>query len=244
MATDDGGLTIAKPKVVLVEGKDEDDFFSKLAAHLDLSHEIQFIEMKGRAQLRNRIRSVLNAPGADIITSVGVVRDADNDPKAAFQSVCDALANAGLCRPTSNLEPVGSSPQVMAMVLPDEKTRGMLEDLCLRSVADDPAMLCVRQYFCCVERRLQGRPRNLAKARVRAFLASREMLEEGYFELLQDCAKRLPPELPDPPSTAKVHAFLASRYKPDLDLGIAAKEGYWPLDHPAFDDVKAFLKKL
>lgn len=244
MATDDGGLTIAKPKVVLVEGKDEVEFFSKLAAHLDLSQHIQFIEMKGRAQLRNRIRFVLIAPGADIIISVGVVRDADNDPKAAFQSVCDALANAGLARPTAPLDPAGSSPQVMAIVLPDENTPGMLEDVCLRSVEDDAAMTCLEEYFGCVKARLDHLPQNPSKARVRAFLVSREVLEEGYFELLQDCAKRIPPKLPQCPSTAKVHAFLASRYKPDLDLGIAAKEGYWPLDHPAFDDVKAFLKKL
>ena len=42
----------------------------------------------------------------------------------------------------------------------------------------------------------------------------------------------------------KSNCSLASRYKPDLDLGIAAKEGYWQMDHPAFAQVKQFLRTL
>jgi len=120
----------------------------------------------------------------------------------------------------------------------------MLEDVCLQSVENDPAMCCVEEYFGCLKKRLSELRQNLSKARVRSFLVSREVLEEAYFELLQGCAKPVLLEMPESPSTARVHAFLASRYKPDLDLGIAAKTGYWCLDHYAFDSVKAFLKKL
>jgi hypothetical protein len=59
------------------------------------------------------------------------------------------------------------------MILPEENTPGMLEDLCLRAVAQDPAMLCVEQYFQCLQQRGLSLPHNRSKAKVQAFLASR-----------------------------------------------------------------------
>jgi hypothetical protein len=132
------------------------------------------------------------------------------------------------------------------MILPGDGREGMLEDLCLESVADDPAIPCLEEHFRCLEEQLEAGafPGNPSKARVRAFLASMEWLEEAHFEYLQEHLEEHLSELPDAPSVAKIHAFLASRYKPDLDLGIAAKEGYWQLDHPAFAQVKQFLSTL
>lgn len=40
---------------------------------------------------------------------------------------------------------------------------------------------------------------------------------------------------------AKVHAYLASREKPDKRLGEAASANYWPFDNSVFDNVKRFL---
>jgi hypothetical protein len=132
----------------------------------------------------------------------------------------------------------------MAMVLPGGDRPGMLEDVCLQSVENDPAMGCVEEYFGCLKKRLSELRQNLSKARVRSFLVSREVLEEAYFELLQGCAKRFLLEMPESPSTARVHTFLASRYKPALDLGLAAQANYWPLEHSAFQNVKQFLLRL
>ena len=43
---------------------------------------------------------------------------------------------------------------------------------------------------------------------------------------------------------ARVQAFLASRPKHVVHLGLAAYKGYWPWDDPAFDHVKQFLCTL
>ena len=240
-----GFLTATKSRVVFVEGKDEGQFFSALARYLELPDEIQFIDVGGKDNLRPMIRALKDrSEWAEVVTSVGVVRDADNDPRAAFQSICDALQSAGLARPTAPLKPAGSSPQVMAMVLPDIETPGMLEDLCLRSVESDRAMTCVDEYFCCLEQRLEQLPQNPSKARVQAFLASREVLEEAHFDLLQECVKGLLSELPDSRSLSRIHTFLASRYKSALNLGLAAQAKYWPLDNPAFAEVRRFLSTL
>jgi hypothetical protein len=43
---------------------------------------------------------------------------------------------------------------------------------------------------------------------------------------------------------AKIHTFLSSRTRPDLRLGEAALEGYWPFPSSVFDDLKQFLRMI
>ncbi len=164
---------VSKPRVLIVEGEDEKRLFSALIAHLDLS-DIEIRAIGGKTRIHSNIRALTMTSGFDEVISVGVIRDADEDPTAAFQSVCGALQDAGLARPTESMQPAGDSPRVIVMILPSEETSGMLEDLCLESVREDPAMRCVDEYFECLEERVGKLPRNLSKARVHAFLASRE----------------------------------------------------------------------
>jgi hypothetical protein len=239
------GRAITKPKLLLVEGKDEVELFDKLLTDLGLA-DIDIWDIMGKTKFRENIEALPRLSGFDRVTSVGIVTDADKQPKGAFDSICDALEAAGLPRPTTPLQSVGDAPQVAIMILPGREAPGMIEDLCLESVADDPAMPCLEEYFRCLEGQLEAGvfPGNPSKAVVRAFLASMEWLEETHFEYLQEHLEEYLPELPNAPSVAKVHAFLASRYKPNLDLGNAAKKGYWRLDHPAFAQVKQFLGTL
>jgi hypothetical protein len=237
------GKEIIQPKLLLVEGRDEAELFDKLLTDLEIA-EVGIWRVGGRSKFRPRLEALTKYSGFDQVISIGIVRDADNDPSSAFDSICGALENAGLSRPAAPLQPVGNDPQIVVMVLPGEDTPGMLEDVCLESVSDDPAMSCVNQFFQCLEEHLDNLPRNPSKAMVRAFLASREWIEIGIFEYLQSCLENYLPNLPQVSSVAQAHTFLASRYKPKLDLGIAAKEGYWNLDHPAFTPMKHFLNTL
>lgn len=236
------GKVITKPKLLLVEGKDEVYLFNKLLSDLTLEN-IEVRDVGGKSKFANRLKVLFNSPNHENITSVGIIRDADTHSAGAFASVCDALHKAGLPTPTIPLQSVGNLPQVMIMIIPGGGQLGMLEDLCLASVVDDPAMACVERYFECLKEQidLSSFPGNLAKAKVRAFLAAMEWGEETYFESIQKYLKIQPA---DAPSVAQAHTFLASRYKPNLDLGIAAQRGYWKLDHPTFDQVKQFLKQL
>jgi hypothetical protein len=236
------GKVITEPKLLLVEGKDEVKFFTQLVSDLDLVG-IQVRAVGGKARFRDRLNALLKGPGHDRVTSLGIVRDADKNPQGAFDSICGALRALGLPIPPAPLQPVGDSPQITVMILPDKDSEGMLEDLCLASVVGDPAMACVEAYFACLEDQidLDDLPNNPAKARMRAFLSAMEWCEEAYFESLQEHLRIHPPENP---TVAQVHTILSSRYKPDLDLGIAAQKGYWPLDDPIFADVKQFLRSL
>lgn len=43
---------------------------------------------------------------------------------------------------------------------------------------------------------------------------------------------------------ASIHAWLATRPKPNVSVGVAAKVGYWDLDHERLDQVREFLSGL
>ena len=49
-----------------------------------------------------------------------------------------------------------------------------------------------------------------------------------------NCLKSLGPGIPVREWKTRVHAFIAAQNRPDVSLGIAAKRGYFPLDHAAF----------
>lgn len=181
-------IQILSPCLLVVEGREEELFFGALIKHLGLQN-IQIIPLGGKGQLRQNLRALVASPGFAGVTSLGIVRDANTDPGAAFQSVCDALQNAKLPAPQRPLVPVGSKPRVIVMILPEENAPGMLENLCLKAVAQDPAMFCVEQYFQCLQQRGISLPDNESKAKVQVFLASKpkaglrlgEAAQAGYW---------------------------------------------------------------
>jgi hypothetical protein len=166
---------IAAPKQLVVEGIDAVVFFRALLREIGLAN-IQVQNFGGVDELRGFLKGLQRQDGfAQMVVSLGIARDAERDPTSAFQSVCSALRGAGLTDPSQIETFEGSDPKVGVLILPDAKTPGMLETLCLRAVDDDPVMPCVDEYFNCVDQRLPSAesPRILEKARVQVFLASR-----------------------------------------------------------------------
>lgn len=181
-------ITITQPNVLLVEGDEDKVFFEALIKHLHLQ-DIQILPIGGKEKLRRNLRALVKTPGFTKVTTLGVVRDADTDPNAAFQSVRDTLQAVNLPAPERPLAPVGHSPRVAVMILPGESAPGMLEDLCLEAVVQDPAMLCVEQFFECLQQEKLSLPDNMSKAKVQVLLASRrkaglrlgEAAQAGYW---------------------------------------------------------------
>jgi len=163
---------ITEPRQLVVEGRDAEALFQALLGQIGVTG-VQVQNFGGIRELRGFLKALCNAPSFAQVTSLGIVRDAETDAKAAFQSVCGALNGANLTVPTQPMAPTGHSPQVNVLILPDATTPGMLETICLQAVGDDPVIECIEQYFECVEQRTGSRPRNMPKARVQAFLASR-----------------------------------------------------------------------
>jgi hypothetical protein len=165
-------VKIKQPNVLVVEGREEELFFGALIKHLGLQN-IQTMPIGGKEQLRPNLKALAVSPGFPEVVSLGVVRDANADPGAAFQSVHDALQAANLPTPERPLAFVGERPRVTVLILPGGDRKGELEDLCLDAIAQDPAMPCVEQYFECLQQKGLSLPGNISKAKVQVFLASR-----------------------------------------------------------------------
>ncbi len=171
-------ISIKKKKLLLVEGQDEVMLIDKLLRELELTEVLQIINVNGKNNISRGLKSLMKHSDSHRISSIGIIRDADKNPKGAFDSICSALENAGLAKPKQPEELVGDKPKVAIMILPTANTEGMLETLCLQSVQEDPAMACVNQYFDCLKKQLgeAQMPKNLAKAKTAAFLSSRPEL--------------------------------------------------------------------
>jgi hypothetical protein len=147
-------LEITKPAVLVVEGPEDERFFSALIRHLALD-TLQATVSGGKDNLKAHLLQLIATPGfIDVpVGSLGIVRDADRNPRGAFQSVCGHLRGAGLPEPRSPLQPIGDNPRITAMILPagDVSIPGMLEDVCLSAVSATQGFKCVNQYFECLQ---------------------------------------------------------------------------------------------
>jgi hypothetical protein len=198
--------TITYGKLLIVEGHTAFQFFKALLRHLGLLSVIEIRNTGGNEELPDYLPTLTGVSGFRGVQSLGIVRDAEKDAVLAFNDVQRALREAGLPVPTQPTALAPGRPTVSVFILPDCTAPGMLETLCWQAVRDDPATLCVDDYFRCLQERSVKAPVSLPKA--------------------------------------YVHAFLASRPRPELLVGQAAHEGYWPWDHPAFDPLKVFLRAL
>ncbi len=169
-----GYREIEKRKQLLVEGNDADSFLTVLLKNLKIT-SIQIQNYGGKDELKGFLKQFLKAPGfQEKVESLGIVRDAETSPKSAFQSICSALKIAGFPVPQIPLEKTKTQPCISVFILPDNKTKGMLETICLRSVEKDSTMVCIDTYFKCLKKKLNTLPKNIEKARLQAFLASRK----------------------------------------------------------------------
>lgn len=198
--------TIVKSRLLVVEGRDEEMFFTAaLRDHLGLA-DVQIIPSHGKARLAQILPALVNDPHFSMVQGLGVVRNADltapgsTDTSAAraFQSVCGSLGRAGLPCPAGHGQFAAGPPRVGVFIIPNGVDDGMLETLCLVSVSSLPEFPCVDGYFRC----LQGHgavPNNLHKARAHAWLASRaepdkrvgEAAQAGYWPWASDAFRDL-----------------------------------------------------
>ncbi|MCC7143819.1 MAG: hypothetical protein IT349_17105 [Candidatus Eisenbacteria bacterium] len=164
--------SIRSPHVLLAEGRDLDVFLQALLRNLGIGG-VEIFNFGGVSQCRPFLEAFVLTPGFELVERLGVVRDAEGSASSARDSLRDAISNAGL-RPSRREEIwTGQRPSVGYFILPGGGRDGALEDLCLDSVREDPALACVDSFFECLSRR-RPPPLNPRKARLMAFLASRE----------------------------------------------------------------------
>lgn len=162
-------LEITKLKIIAVEGRDEDNFFSALFDNLGIS-DIQIIDFGGKTNYKKRIKSITKVSGFSKVKSFALTRDADdNPPGSAFESIKYSLQQAGLSVPNSLNVFTKSNPSIGVFIMPGDSKEGMLEDLCLQSIENLPVIDCIDSFIDCSEEK----PSNQSKAKIMCYLATK-----------------------------------------------------------------------
>jgi len=171
---DDAPKPIKSRKVLAVEGKDEENFFDALLQYMNITDfDIRWVGDKDKFPVRFPV--LLKTPGffnpdkSPRVSHLAIVRDKDKDE--AFKSISNIVATAGLKPPTKHSTFSDGNPKVGIFIMPGHKVKGtMLEDLCLKTVENHPAMKCVNEFASCVSA-LPTSPKNISKAKVHVFKA-------------------------------------------------------------------------
>lgn len=170
--------SIETPAQLLVEGRTAEIFFRELVEFLNLQAQLQVRDFGDIDNLTAYLETFTQLEKfIEKVTSIGIIRDAEDKPAtSAFSSVCDSL-KAVKIEPPQN---IGMAEQkaikVGVFILPDCQNKGMLETLCLASLSDQLVTLaCMNGYFDCLETNGITLPKNMAKARTWAFLATQNL---------------------------------------------------------------------
>lgn len=157
---------------LLVEGNDQRNFFEAVVQHLALAH-VQVWNFGGVHDLGEFLGAFVNMRGFRSVSSVGIVRDAEEDAVLALQRVNRALRNANL--PVSIEPPANGEGNLRTnvLILPDGKRPGMLETLLYETFAGTEESYCIEQYFDCMGDLATFTEGKRDKARAHAWLATR-----------------------------------------------------------------------
>ncbi len=144
--------TIEAPNLLLVEGADEYHFFRFLRPRDD----VQIHVYGGKDQLKSTLKLLVGIEGYDRLKRVAIVRDADDDPKAALQSALgqwkSGLGEQSALKVTSDVWFKDSQEREWTVwIMPDPNSRGDLEELLWRVVKTDEHRKCVEELITCLD---------------------------------------------------------------------------------------------
>lgn len=164
------GDIIRQKKVLSVEGKDEVNFFDALLKYIGIT-DFEIRHVGGKENFKNKLPALVKMTGFSDVQVLAVIRDADADASKAFQSIRNILKKEGLNPPSQINQFSNGKLKIGIFIMPGNSDTGMLENLCLKTVENHPAMECVKVFIDCVSK-LEKTPHNMPKAKAQAFLAA------------------------------------------------------------------------
>ena len=145
-------------KLLLVEGDTPVHFFEAILRHLTLENEVEIRNYGGIRQLRSYLKALSKSTEfRSLVQSLGIARDAEDDPAGAKASVMSAVHAAQ----------IPSHVNVQIEILPDDRTKGMIETLFVQSVEANPHFKCVNMFFECTSQNGISYPGELLERQTR-----------------------------------------------------------------------------
>lgn len=157
-------------KVILVDGQDEVYFFDALLRFLKI-FDVEVREAGGGRQFIDNFSAFCTLRGFEDVKSLGVTRDAEDNADGAFENIKHALRQNHMKVPGETNQFTEGKPRIGIFIMPGDSDKGMLENLCLKTVKEHPAMNCVNAFISCASS-LEDPLTNIPKASAQAFLAA------------------------------------------------------------------------
>jgi len=184
---------IREKKVLAVEGKDEVNFFDALLKHLGITDDVEVRDVGGKYQFKSKLPALVRTTGFSDVEVFVIIRDADTDANAVFESIRDILKGQDLEPPSQINQFSDGNPRIGIFIMPGNSDTGMLEDLCLKTVDEQPAMECANVFIDCASG-LRDPPQVMAKAKAQVFLAAMPEIansvgvgaQKGYWDFNSD----------------------------------------------------------
>jgi len=165
---------IRNKKLLAVEGDDDVGFFVQL---LDKIKILDFfvLPVDGKGNFNEQLPLLMKISGFSKVTHFAIIRDRDENSKnSAFNSIADILRRKMDFQviPSKHGEWSFGKPQIGIFIMPGDAIKGKaLEDLCLKTVENHPAIKCVNEFISCACA-LETKPKNISKAKAQTFLAA------------------------------------------------------------------------
>jgi hypothetical protein len=187
---------IFQKKLLLVEGKDEAVFVNTLLKELGIS-DVQIKDMGGKDKFPRNILGLPTTTGFEEVYILGILRDAEDKPaRSTFDSVCSDLKRVDLPLPQALTHFSDTKPSIGIFVMPDNRREGMLEDLCLESLANTDKITHTDNFF--NKANVTNSAKDFSKRRVQAWLSiahneeylQREVgraAETGFWDFTHPC---------------------------------------------------------
>ena len=206
-------------KLLLVEGNDDLRFFQAMSRHWGIT-DVAVSSYNGKPNLGNDLSARVRGPGFQTVSSLGIVREADDSSRSAFDSVVGSLRRARLPTPDVPIAPIERDGlRISVLILPPDYEQGELENVCLEFIEISQEMQCVENYLTCQNSLELGiASSQIAKARLHSYLAAGPIYASEGGQL--------------------------DRRRPALRLGEAADAGVWDWASPAFAKIVSFLRSL
>lgn len=142
---------IKKELLIFCEGRDEWNFLyywlnsEALANEEGFSRDIQLVDFEGNENLPNKLKVYRNIDNFSSVTHLMIIRDAEQNPSGAVQSIQSSLHSAGFSSPDSPAKwCFDSRNEIHIGFLPfprltAQPVSGTLEDLCVQILAGPDA---------------------------------------------------------------------------------------------------------
>lgn len=168
---------ITQEKLLIVEGADEVNFckalLKRLGFDIDKDKGIDIRAVDGKDNFKERFETIKDDPGFDDVKVIAFIRDAeDKKANSALGSIKNILKEHKIdCPKKGGTFTENATPCVGVFIMPDNDDKGMLEDLCWKSISDEQKD-CILKYFACSESITSKASNKPSKARILAYIAA------------------------------------------------------------------------